>query len=153
MIRPVAILLVGVLVGAAKSPPAPTAPPPKPPALASSRHAPIKVVVHRVRRSSRVPPKPPAESRPGALAGAAAWSLPLPPRPPVQVLAGELAPLPDADLEMPGSGAQKARFHVRIFSLDEHDSGLGFIPGSAYPAPEDRKPMQTPGITVSVPMR
>ena len=54
---------------------------------------------------------------------------------------------------MPGSGAQKARFHVRIFSLDEHDSGLGFIPGSAYPAPEDRKPMQTPGITVSVPMR
>jgi hypothetical protein len=42
---------------------------------------------------------------------------------------------------------------VRIFSLDEHDSGLGFIPGSAYPAPEDRKPMQTPGITVSVPMQ
>jgi len=87
------------------------------------------------------------------VAGAAAWSLPLPPRPPVQVLAEELAPLPDADLAMPGARAQRARFHVRIFSLDEHDSGLGFIPGSAYPAPEDRKPMQTPGITVSVPMR
>jgi hypothetical protein len=42
---------------------------------------------------------------------------------------------------------------VRIFSLNEHDSGLGFIPGSAYPAPEDRKAMQTPGITLSVPMQ
>jgi len=61
--------------------------------------------------------------------------------------------VPDADLEVPTPRTQTTKFHVRVFSLDEHDSGLGFIPGSAYPAPEDRKPMQTPGITVSVPMQ
>jgi hypothetical protein len=61
--------------------------------------------------------------------------------------------VPDADLQVPAPHTQTTTLHVRIFSLDEHGSGLGFIPGSAYPAPEDRKPMQTPGITVSVPMQ
>jgi len=96
---------------------------------------------------------PPAHAPANDVAGAAPGPLPVPPPPPAQALAAEPAPLPDADLQMPTPRAQTTRVHVRIFSLDEHDSGLGFIPGSAYPAPEDRKPMQTPGITVSVPMR
>ena len=152
MIRPVAILLVGVVLGAAGSPP-PTSLPPTPPAHMSSRHARIRVVVHAARSPLPLPPMPPAHAPANDVAGAAPGPLPVPPPPPAQALAAEPAPLPDADLQMPTPRAQTTRVHVRIFSLDEHDSGLGFIPGSAYPAPEDRKPMQTPGITVSVPMR
>jgi len=135
------------MVGAARSPP-----PPTPPAHTPARHASIKVVVHPARSSLRSLPMP-GHAPDGVVPGAAPASLPVPPQPPAQAFAGEPAPVPDADLGLPTPGAQRATFHVRIFSLDEHASGLGFIPGSAYPAPEDRKPMQTPGITVSVPMQ
>lgn len=164
MIRPAAILLIGVVVGAARSPLPPRAPSVHAPTAHASTahaltrhgaagHAPIRVVVHRPRPSLPLPPLPLGHAPGAVVAGARPRSLPLPPQPPAQALAGEPAPVPDDDLAVPAPRAQTATLHVRIFSLDEHGSGLGFIPGSAYPAPEDRKPIQTPGITVSVPVQ
>lgn len=142
MIRPAAFLLAGVLVGAAGSSPS-TAP----------AYVPARLVVRAARSRLPLPPMPPAHAPAGVVVGAAGSSIPLPPRPPTHVPAGEPAPMPDDDLRRPTLGTETVRFHVRMFSLDEHDSGLAFIPGSAYAAPEDRKPMQTPGVTLSVPMQ
>jgi hypothetical protein len=91
----------------------------------------------------------------GAVTGAAGSSLPLPlpPVPPKHIPAEEAAPVPDRGLRAPDRDTRTAEFRLRIFSLDEHDSGLAFIPGSAYAAPEDRKLMQTPGFTVSLPLQ
>ncbi len=140
MIRLAVILLAGVVVGAARSPP--------------PAHGPVRIVVRAARSRLPLPPAPPAHAPAGVVVGAAArLSFPLPPLPPTHAPAGEPAPLPDTDLSQPTPGAETATFHVRVFSLDEHDAGLAFIPGSAYPAPEDRKPMQTPGVTVSLPMQ
>lgn len=90
----------------------------------------------------------------GAVVGAARspLPLPLPPTPPKHIPAGDAAPVPDRLLSY-DRGARSTEFHLRIFSLQEHDSGVAFIPGSAYAAPEDRKFMQTPGFTVSLPMQ
>jgi hypothetical protein len=140
MIRLAAIVLAGVLVCAAgSSPPTPRA------------HVPTRLVGRAARLP--LPPAPPAHASAGVVVRTARSSFPLPPLPPTHAPAGEAAPLPDDDLSRPTPGTETATFHVRMFSLDEHDSGLAFIPGSAYPAPEDRKPMQTPGVTVSVPMQ
>jgi hypothetical protein len=89
----------------------------------------------------------------GVLVGAAKSSLPLPPTPPKHVPAGEAAPVPDGSLLASEPGTRTTEFNLRIFSLQEHDGGLAFIPGSAYAAPVDRKFMQTPGFTVSLPMQ
>jgi hypothetical protein len=89
----------------------------------------------------------------GAVAGAARSSLPLPPTPPKHIPAGEPAPVPDGSLLPSERGTRTTEFNLRFFSLKEHDGGLAFIPGSAYPAPVDRKLMQTPGFTVSLPMQ
>lgn len=101
-----------------------------------------------------LPPTPPAHAPAGAVLHAARSSLPLPPLPPADAQTGEPAPLPDGNLPpSPSVGTETTKFNVRMFSLDEHGGGLAFIPGSAYVPPEDRKPMQTPGITVSLPVR
>jgi hypothetical protein len=89
----------------------------------------------------------------GAVVGAAGSSLPLPPTPPEHIPSGEAAPVPDGSLLSSDRGARTTEFRLRIFSLQEPDSGVAFIPGSAYAAPEDRKFMQTPGFTISLPMQ
>lgn len=101
-----------------------------------------------------LPPTPPVHV-PAGDAAAERSSLPLPPRLSggARAEAGEPAPLPNDDLQPPASGPETEKFNVRIFSLDEHDGGMAFIPGSTYRAPEARKPMQTPGVTVSLPLQ
>ncbi len=89
----------------------------------------------------------------GLVVGAARSSLPLPPTPPKHAPAGEAAPVPDASLLPSDPGTRTTEFNLRIFTLQEHDGGLASIPGSAYAPPVDRKLMQTPGFTVSLPMQ
>lgn len=110
-------------------------------------------VVGAARSSLPLPPTPPAHAPVGVVVRAARLSLPLPPTPPPHAPAGGSAPLPDGDLQPPRLGTPTTEFNVRMFSLQEHGDGLAFIPGSAYPAPEDRKPVQTPGFTVSLPVQ
>ncbi|HEY1932074.1 MAG TPA: hypothetical protein VGG99_08685 [Acetobacteraceae bacterium] len=92
----------------------------------------------------------------GLLVGAAAPSLPLPlpPAPPADLAIGEPAPIPDSDLLPPDAGASPGtQVNLHLFTMREYGNGLAYIPGSAYESPEERKAMQTPGLTVSVPVR
>lgn len=89
----------------------------------------------------------------GVLVGAAAPLLPLPPTPPEDAPITEPAPVPNADAMLPDAGGSGTQFNLRMFSMREYGNGQAYIPGSAYQSPEERKAMQTPGFTVSVPMR
>jgi hypothetical protein len=87
---------------------------------------------------ARVPPPPP---------------LPLPPTPPANARADQSAPVPYANPPSATASNGIGGFRLRIYSLDEHDSGSAYIPGSGYSAPLSRKPMQTPGFSVSLPFK
>jgi hypothetical protein len=90
----------------------------------------------------------------GLLVGAAAPSLPLPPTPPTNPPTSEPAPVPESDLTSQGSAAPRGmQVNLQMFTLREYGNGLAYIPGSAYESPVERKPLQTPGLTVSVPVR
>jgi hypothetical protein len=42
---------------------------------------------------------------------------------------------------------------VRMYRSKAPDPSRGFAPGSRYESTEDRNPIQTPGFSVSVPLR
>jgi hypothetical protein len=90
----------------------------------------------------------------GAAGAAPALPLPLPPLPPPHPPSDEAAPLPNADVRAPLDGTvAHTIISPRIFTMQEYDPGTGFIPGSQHQAPEERKLIQTPGFTVSVPLQ
>ncbi len=89
-----------------------------------------------------------------ATAGARA-SLPLPPPLPADPPTDQAAPVPDDDPHIPQGFAQdnSAAWALRIYRMEEFGTGDGYIPGSAYQSPEQRKPLQTPGFMVTVPLQ
>jgi len=88
----------------------------------------------------------------GVLLGAASPALPVPPVPPPPTALA--APVPNLDVRPPFAPVVTGTsLDVRVFRMKEYPAGLAFIPGSAYQSPEDRRPVQTPGFTLSVPMR
>ncbi len=89
------------------------------------------------------------------VAGAGARGpLPLPPPLPEDPPIDQAAPVPDADLSTPGQVAQdQAAFALRTYPMQDFGTSDGFIPGSAYQSPEQRKLMQTPGFMVTVPLQ
>jgi hypothetical protein len=89
------------------------------------------------------------------LAGAApARRLPLPPPLPVDPPTDEPAPVPDADLRTPNAlDPDQSAFALRVYRMQEHSTGEGFIPGSEYQSPEQRRPLQTPGFMVTLPLQ
>ena len=90
----------------------------------------------------------------GWLVSAAGPLLPVPPMPPTHAPNDRAAPVPNPDLfPPPAPVSQSAALHPHIFHMNEFGTGLGFIPGSAYQSPEERKPTQTPGFTVTVPIQ
>ena len=85
--------------------------------------------------------------------GLRAEELPLPPLPPVHPPLAEVAPVPNVDARVPVTAASDApSFDVRLYRARPYAPGMGFAPGSRYQTNEDRKPIQTPGISVSVPL-
>jgi len=90
-----------------------------------------------------------------ALWGAAvADQLPVPPVPPDQRPVGDVAPVPNPDLLAPASPASdQPSVSVRLFRNRPYDPSVGFTPGSRYQSSEDRKPIQTPGLSLSVPIK
>jgi hypothetical protein len=90
------------------------------------------------------------------IAGAPAFAeeLPLPPIPPESPPIGEAAPTPDVDARAPLTPAsEQASVNVRLYRSNPPDPSLGFAPGSRFQTSEDRKPIQTPGFSVVVPLR
>ncbi len=82
-------------------------------------------------------------------------ALPLPPPLPTHPPADLAAPVPDGDPHIPAGFAQddSTSWALRVYRMQEFGTGDGYIPGSAYQAPEQRKLVQTPGFMVTVPLR
>jgi hypothetical protein len=86
--------------------------------------------------------------------GAMADDLPVPPVPPEHPPPGDIAPVPDRDARAPLTPVSNApTVDIRQFRNRPYDPGMGFAPGSRYQTNEDRKPIQTPGLSISVPLQ
>jgi hypothetical protein len=85
---------------------------------------------------------------------ALAQELPVPPVPPDRLPFGETAPVPNLDASAPSGLASDApTLAIRQFRTQPYGPGLGFAPGSRYESSEDRKPIQTPGLSINVPLK
>jgi hypothetical protein len=83
-----------------------------------------------------------------------AEDLPVPPVPPENPPIAEAAPTPDVDARAPVTPAsERPSVDVRLYRSTAPDPSFGFAPGSRFQTAEDRKPIQTPGISVTVPLR
>jgi hypothetical protein len=82
-------------------------------------------------------------------------ALPEPPIPPAHPPTDQSAPMPDRDaLGPPDAAVQGARVGVRDFRIHRFtNQGLGYAPGSQFESNEERRPIQTPGLAVQVPLR
>ena len=80
--------------------------------------------------------------------------LPLPPPLPADPPTDCAAPVPDAGLLPPNrTGSGGTAFSLRLYSMRKLGTSDGYIPGSAYQSPEQRRPMQPPGFMVTVPLQ
>ena len=81
-------------------------------------------------------------------------TLPVPPIPPVLPAIGDAAPVPNFDAEAPVTPSSEGpSVNVRLYRIRMYDPSAGFVPGSHYQSTEDRKPIQTPGLSISVPLK
>jgi hypothetical protein len=90
------------------------------------------------------------------IAGSAlADTLPVPPIPPEHPPAADGAPVPDINARAPVTvvAEQGPSVDVRLYRAKTFDTSMGFAPGSRYQSSEDRKPIQTPGFSVTVPLK
>jgi hypothetical protein len=80
--------------------------------------------------------------------------LPIPPVPPAEISRSMAAPIPDSDFQVPPALADSApTVGLKFYRTQTFDPAFGFTPGSRYQTSEDRKPIQTPGFSVSVPLK
>jgi hypothetical protein len=84
---------------------------------------------------------------------AMAETLPVPPEPPAQITQSQSAPVPDPDAD---GRVPREELHsyveIRNFRSPTAAPGHGFTPGSQFRSPEDRKAIQTPGVSFTVPI-
>jgi hypothetical protein len=79
--------------------------------------------------------------------------MPVPPIPPPHPPADQSAPVPNRDATGPLTPAsQGPRVTLQDFRADRLRQGLGYTPGSQFETSEDKRPIQTPGLTVQVPL-
>jgi hypothetical protein len=79
--------------------------------------------------------------------------LPVPPVPPGTPPANENAPVPDVAMRGPLDPESGVRVGPQVFRATLPDTDAGFSPGSRYQMNEERKPVQTPGIRITVPLQ
>nr|WP_294524809.1 hypothetical protein [uncultured Rhodopila sp.] len=85
---------------------------------------------------------------------AMAEELPVPPIPPENPPIDEAAPTPDVNARAPVTPAsERPSVDVRLYRSNPPDPSLGFAPGSRFQTAEDRKPIQTPGLSITVPLK
>lgn len=85
---------------------------------------------------------------------ALAHDLPVPPVPPTDWQVSENAPVPDVDARAPvGPASEETTVALRLYRAPSYSPGMAFAPGSRYRSAEDRKPIQTPGLSINVPLR
>ena len=91
-----------------------------------------------------------------AAAAGPAPTLPVPPVPPEHPPTDQTAPIPNPDARGPrDGGAGGAQVQVTDFRASRQGQGLGlgYSPGSQFQTSEDRRSIQTPGLTVRVPLQ
>jgi len=89
-----------------------------------------------------------------AAAAPSSLALPIPPVPPAQPPADEMAPVPNPDLREPVRvSAAEVTVRPQFYRADRPDTSLGFTPGSRYQSSDERKPLQTPGLRITVPLQ
>ena len=105
-----------------------------------------------------IPPVPPRHLQPDKATPVpnrivvARTTLPVPPVPPRHPPSDEAAPIPDRDARAPVKPqGEQTRLNVEFYRMNDHDTSQGFAPGSKYQSDEDRKAIQTPGLSVTVP--
>lgn len=85
---------------------------------------------------------------------AMAENLPVPPVPPDMPRLADAAPVPNVDAQAPVTPpSDEPSVNVRLYRAKTYDPSAGFVPGSRYQSTEDRKPIQTPGFSISVPLK
>ena len=85
---------------------------------------------------------------------AMAETLPVPPLPPSVPPIGDAAPVPNLNAEAPvAPSSDEMSVNVQLYRVRMYDPSAGFVPGSRYQSTEDRKPIQTPGLSFSVPLK
>jgi hypothetical protein len=81
-------------------------------------------------------------------------SLPLPPVPPAHPPADRRAPVPDTYLTAQREGPSSLPdITVRDFRVTDYDHSLGYTPGSRFETSEDKRSIQTPGLSLRVPLQ
>ena len=61
--------------------------------------------------------------------------------------------MPNPDAQAPlSTDSQGAHMSVQDFRADRFDQALGYTPGSQFQTSEDKRPIQTPGVAVQVPL-
>jgi hypothetical protein len=79
--------------------------------------------------------------------------LPIPPIPPAHPPGDQSAPIPDADASRPASTAVLPNVTVQDFRATQFDQSLGYAPGSKFSTSEDKRAIQTPGLSWKVPLQ
>jgi hypothetical protein len=80
-------------------------------------------------------------------------TLPLPPVLPEHPRTDQTAPRPNPDVRGPRDAASiGTQVQVTDFRASRQNQSLGYSPGSQFQTGEDRRSIQTPGLTVRVPL-
>ena len=89
-----------------------------------------------------------------AAMGAGPPTLPVPPIPPAHPPTDQAAPVPDINAEAPSArGAQGMKWSLNDFRVNRYGSSLGYSRGSQFQTSEEKRPIQTPGLTLRVPLQ
>jgi hypothetical protein len=91
----------------------------------------------------------------GIISLAAAPSLPTPPLPPEFSPYDTAAPVPRTDGQTPQDIAVNSQIQLRTFNQQSYEQNVsgGYLPGSQYENKEDRKAIQTPGLSLTIPFK
>jgi hypothetical protein len=62
--------------------------------------------------------------------------------------------VPDVDVRAPAElGSQGMQFSVNDFRVRRFDPSMGYARGSHFQTSEEKRPIQTPGVTLKVPLQ
>jgi len=80
--------------------------------------------------------------------------LPVPPIPPAHPPLDQVAPMPDINAHGPGpENPPGPKLSITDFRLHRYDQSPGYAYGSQFQTNEDKRVIQTPGLTVQVPLQ
>jgi hypothetical protein len=79
--------------------------------------------------------------------------LPVPPIPPPHPPIAQSAPVPNSDVDAPVAASVLPNVTFRDFRATKYANSPGYAPGSQFETNEDKRTIQTPGLTWKVPLQ